>query len=293
MAFDFPASPSINQLFTPPGGPTYIYTGSGWATQVTGPTVSIGDSPPTSVPNGSLWWESDTGKFFIRYDDGTSVQWVTATSPVGATGNVLSSGSPTAGQLAVWTGPNTLQGAASPESVGASRVLLATINPSGAAQAVIGPGVLTSTYEQYEIEYSVFNNTGTSQSVAVQFSTDGGTTWISPGYESAAHYTESNAASVYGAPIHNGSYFYLIPSNNDQSLVTPAVGSAKLYRPSVSGLVTSMIFETAAYNGGRLWYSDGAGSLPITTVPINAILLFWASGGNYGANSKIKVYGLR
>jgi hypothetical protein len=36
----------------------------------------ISDTPPASPTNGQTWWESDTGKYFISYDDGTSVQWV-------------------------------------------------------------------------------------------------------------------------------------------------------------------------------------------------------------------------
>lgn len=40
-----------------------------------GGSVLIADAPPTAADN-SLWWESDTGKLFIRYNDGTSAQWV-------------------------------------------------------------------------------------------------------------------------------------------------------------------------------------------------------------------------
>ncbi len=38
--------------------------------------VATSDSPPANVPSGKLWWESDTGNLFIRYNDGTSDQWV-------------------------------------------------------------------------------------------------------------------------------------------------------------------------------------------------------------------------
>ena len=45
----------------PPGPPTY---------------ATIADTPPSSPAIGQFWWESDSGTLFLRYDDGSSVQWV-------------------------------------------------------------------------------------------------------------------------------------------------------------------------------------------------------------------------
>ena len=41
-----------------------------------GASVSIGDSPPISPSPGNLWWQSDTGRLKIYYQDATSSQWV-------------------------------------------------------------------------------------------------------------------------------------------------------------------------------------------------------------------------
>jgi len=38
----------------------------------------ISDVAPTGAPDGSLWWESDSGLLYVRYNDGTSTQWVIA-----------------------------------------------------------------------------------------------------------------------------------------------------------------------------------------------------------------------
>ena len=39
--------------------------------------VTIGDNPPgIGTASGDLWWESDTAKWHIYYDDGSSAQWV-------------------------------------------------------------------------------------------------------------------------------------------------------------------------------------------------------------------------
>jgi hypothetical protein len=41
-----------------------------------GSNVTTSDSPPTSAVDGDLWWESNTGRVYIYYDDGSSSQWV-------------------------------------------------------------------------------------------------------------------------------------------------------------------------------------------------------------------------
>lgn len=41
-----------------------------------GSTVYMSDTPPTGVPDKSLWIETDTGLMFSLYNDGTSTQWV-------------------------------------------------------------------------------------------------------------------------------------------------------------------------------------------------------------------------
>lgn len=38
--------------------------------------VTIGDAAPASPTVGQLWWESDTGGLFLRYQDADSTQWV-------------------------------------------------------------------------------------------------------------------------------------------------------------------------------------------------------------------------
>ena len=38
--------------------------------------------PPVSPADGRLWWDSTSGNLFVFYDDGTSSQWVPATSTV-------------------------------------------------------------------------------------------------------------------------------------------------------------------------------------------------------------------
>ena len=44
-------------------------------------TVGSTDEPPATPVPGQLWFESDTGRTFIWYDDGTSAQWVLQSDP--------------------------------------------------------------------------------------------------------------------------------------------------------------------------------------------------------------------
>jgi hypothetical protein len=49
-----------------------------WQTWRNVPTIIIQDTAPTTSVAGNLWWESDTGKLKIYYNDGSSSQWVDA-----------------------------------------------------------------------------------------------------------------------------------------------------------------------------------------------------------------------
>lgn len=82
MALDFPNSPTTGQLFPSPavvGVPTYRWDGTEWVAGsggAAGTAIYVSDTPPSGVPDNSLWWQSNSGNLFIQYNDGTSVQWV-------------------------------------------------------------------------------------------------------------------------------------------------------------------------------------------------------------------------
>jgi hypothetical protein len=77
--FDFPASPTLGQPFTPvSGGPAYAWDGTAWRMTSGGISagVFIGDAPPANPVPGQLWWRSSSGETFIYFSDGSSSQWV-------------------------------------------------------------------------------------------------------------------------------------------------------------------------------------------------------------------------
>jgi len=71
-----------------------------WAT---GGSISIGDTPPASPTVGQAWFDSGGGQLYIRYNDGTSTQWVPATNTT-SIGNYL----PLSGGTISGTSPGTL-----------------------------------------------------------------------------------------------------------------------------------------------------------------------------------------
>lgn len=38
--------------------------------------VTMSTSPPSTPANGSLWFNTETGRLYVYYTDGTSDQWV-------------------------------------------------------------------------------------------------------------------------------------------------------------------------------------------------------------------------
>lgn len=63
---------------SPTTGDFLKWDGSSWTSAAGGSAVSVSDTPPGSPSSGELWWESDTGKLKIYYNDGDSSQWVDA-----------------------------------------------------------------------------------------------------------------------------------------------------------------------------------------------------------------------
>lgn len=73
------SAPSTNDVLT--------WNGSNWAPAASagaagGANVTISDTAPGLPSAGDLWWESDTGRLKIRYQDVDSAQWVDASPPL-------------------------------------------------------------------------------------------------------------------------------------------------------------------------------------------------------------------
>ena len=80
---DLQATLNAKEPIIAPGSPTAFWAGDKtWKTiQQTAAAASIGDAPPSSPVPGQMWWESDTGYMFIRFQDANSQQWVQVNNP--------------------------------------------------------------------------------------------------------------------------------------------------------------------------------------------------------------------
>jgi hypothetical protein len=63
-----PIAPTVNDQVT-----NKLYVDSAVAAKS---STIISDTPPSSAPDGTIWYESDSGITYVRYNDGNSSQWV-------------------------------------------------------------------------------------------------------------------------------------------------------------------------------------------------------------------------
>jgi hypothetical protein len=74
MALDFPANPSDGEVFS-----SYVWSASKgvWQSreESAAPAV-ISSVPPTTANSGDIWVDSSDGVAYVRYDDGSSAQWI-------------------------------------------------------------------------------------------------------------------------------------------------------------------------------------------------------------------------
>lgn len=79
MAYSFPPSPTVGQVYTS-NGRTWKWNGVQWtAVAVSTPTsapVYVSVSPPPNPVQGSLWYDSNNSNLNIYYTDLNGSQWV-------------------------------------------------------------------------------------------------------------------------------------------------------------------------------------------------------------------------
>ena len=99
----------VGNTFSVNGGTVDISIAGG------GASVAVSTNAPSNPDEGDLWWDSDTGKMAVYYDDPNSSQWVSVSNagPTGAQGDTGSTGAQGA------TGATGAQGATGSGATGA------------------------------------------------------------------------------------------------------------------------------------------------------------------------------
>ena len=68
MAINFPADPTLNDEVTQ-GNMVWFWNATYWELRSSTSKFSAGDDAPTSYTPGDFWYETDTGKLYVRFDD--------------------------------------------------------------------------------------------------------------------------------------------------------------------------------------------------------------------------------
>jgi hypothetical protein len=95
---------------------TYGRKDAGWI-EIPTASVLVADTPPAGAPDKALWWESDTGMLYIRYNDGDSSQWVAAVAVPSVEGFVQKTGDTMTGPLVLAADPTAALGAATKQMI--------------------------------------------------------------------------------------------------------------------------------------------------------------------------------
>lgn len=90
MALNFPANPVDGQAF---GNYTYNSSKGVWSSSATPPRYTVSANVPASAVNGDVWFNSETARSYIYYEDSDSSQWVEIGGSEGAAGVAASLGS--------------------------------------------------------------------------------------------------------------------------------------------------------------------------------------------------------
>lgn len=107
------------------------YNGTIWGS--IGGGAKIQDTAPANPIEGDLWWKSDEGQLYIYYNDGTSNQWVIASSFAGSGGYLPITGGTLSGNLS-FSGSGIIQNGNSNVTITANSSV--SISANGTANSV-------------------------------------------------------------------------------------------------------------------------------------------------------------
>ncbi|QOG23164.1 hypothetical protein [Bradyrhizobium sp. SEMIA] len=123
-----PAGTTYALIFDPATGkyaqlPVALFGGSG-------STVYVSDTPPVGAADSSLWFESDSGRLFVRMNDGTSTQWVSAAAAAPSMKGTVAGDNAAAGDIGEYVESVTTIGSAVSMTTGTQRNITSiTLSP--------------------------------------------------------------------------------------------------------------------------------------------------------------------
>lgn len=186
-----------------------------------GASVTVSTTAPSSPSAGDLWWNSETGKLKIYYDDGDSSQWVDASAgTVGATGPQGVDG------------PQGPEGPQGPQGEPGEPGLSGMIGPMGPkAVTIIAPSASESVTLFYTSDALLLMNvravvTGSSPSVTYSILSGSSRATTTDTHVNAATITSTTSgtdATIADSSISAGSWVWLITSATSGTVSTFSV----------------------------------------------------------------------
>ena len=219
--------------------------------------VTIGDNPPgIGTASGDLWWESDTAKGHIYYDDGSSAQWVEFNPSSGGGGggggsygdsdvdSHLNVSGASSGQILSWNGSDYAW-VTDQTGGGGSGITTANIN----ADSLNVSGITTLGNVQFDTAGAHIEFTPSSWSGSAPYMEF----WV--GNNSGAHYAQIDGGNAGQLQIlntghPNGEIDIRAKStlsaqlNGYYTILAQASDGVKLFHPGSQGNILSHKFET-------------------------------------------------
>ena len=245
-----------------------------------GATVSVSDTAPSTPSNGDLWFKSDEAKLKVRYEDGTSNQWIDA----------LPLGTSSSGGIALTDLSTTTNAVGTPafsydDSTGVFSYTppdLSKIIQGNSKAEVIGTGQLDG---EFKVTLQDATYTGAGKISLHQY-TDGSynITELNP-------YTDGNASANSRLILNNltttnawseiqfkmsgasngtstirsgpGSYVEFYPVDGNSAFYISNNGIFTQYNASISGTLTAggLTYPSSNGNSGDVFTSDGTGNI--------------------------------
>ena len=248
-----------------------------------GATVSVSDTAPSTPSNGDLWFKSDEAKLKVRYEDGTSNQWIDAlplgTSSSGGGINLtdLSTTTNAAGTPALsydnstgvfsYTPPDLskiVQGNSKAEVIGTGqldgefKVTLQDATSSGAGKISLHQ-YTSGSYNITELNpYNAGDGNASANSRLILNNLTTTNAWSEITFKMSG--ASSGTSTIRSGP---GSYVEFYPVDGNSAFYISNNGIFTQYNASISGTLTAggLTYPTTNGNSGDVFTSDGTGNI--------------------------------
>jgi hypothetical protein len=268
-----------------------FWSGSAWESNKGG---IVSSSAPTGAAAGDIWYDSDDGRAYIYYDDGSSQQWVefgaapsgssiTLASYADSAARTTAIPSPTEADLSYLQDTNSVEvyDGSAWASVAPSRGLIFITSTSASAVTSVSiDGCFTADYDNYLVVMKGTAASSLTHEVRLQYRASASTETGNV-YDNNILYLNTGGAASGVRYTSNHHTFSAVTT------VGPTDGYAYIFRPFVSGATTGLIGQGAGTTGNSVHQN---GNNTSSTTQYDGFNVYHATGGTFTAD--FYVYGM-